>query len=282
MGDMEWPVDHDRGYAALADHASRIAGMICGGVGRPPQTASTRYVLEESRRLLDAWHPEGHPRPRSAAADTLDAIAAAWPSLCEGAVTGEEVLARQDGLWQRLMSEWPMGRYAQMSADALAAHDGPVGTVVELGAGVGVTTRLIRDSVAMRGGRLLATDLHYGASQAVDFDCPLLAQLPPADVVVATNALHCAADPVATLGWIRELLNPDGVLILGEGAPFPEPGVPWALNLLFGVCQGWFDRGGFRSPEFWTQAMSSAGFGRVSRHRWPSDRFEFGGVLVAS
>lgn len=275
-------VDWDERYAALADHAVRVARRIYGDGDAPTGSESASYLFTESRLLIEAYVDGGRPRRQEAAADALDAVAAAWESIRQGTESGEEVFQRHNGLWPRLMSEWPMGHYAQMSANALADVDLALETVVELGAGVGATTRLIRDVVHGRGGRLVATDLHYGRSLAVDFDQPLLPQVPIADAVVATNALHCARDPVVTLGWIRQVLRPGGVLILGEGAPFPEQRVPWALNLLFGACRGWYNRGGFRTPAFWLDAMRTAGFNVLDHSPWPSNRYELGGVYTAT
>ena len=178
-----------------------------------------------------------------------------------------------------------MGQYARMAAAAVCADLRPGTAVVELGAGVGATARLIRGPVAAAGGRLVATDQLYGAAARVDFDAPLVGQLGQADaqagVVVATNALHCARDPERTLRWIRELLPFSGQLVIAEGAPWPEDGVPWALDLVFGCLAGWHDRSGFRTWPYWREALRRAGFGRLQRTPVPSERYDLGGVVHA-
>jgi len=269
----------DERYAALCDHAHRIAvRLLADGDGRA-DTASGRYLLEQSARLAQAHVDGGRPRPDGPAADALDAVALDWPAIRAGTITGETVFERRPDLWRRLMGEWPMVYYAEMVTEALFDSARTPQTVVELGAGVGVTTRRLRRRMARWDGRVVATDLRYTGA-AADFDRRLLTQVPSADAVVATNALHCARDPALTLGWVREVLRPGGVLVLGEGAPCPEPGVPWALNLLFGACRGWYDRGGFRSPAFWLDALRQAGFDEVERRAWPSERYELGGAFI--
>ncbi|MEU8264301.1 methyltransferase domain-containing protein [Micromonospora sp. NPDC048999] len=282
MADVNDEATSDGRYAALCDHASRTARQILSHGPGGGSSGSAAYLYRRSEQFVAGHRSGDRPRPDCGAADALDAVARAYPAIRAGDLTGEEVFALHDGLWGRLMTEWPMGDYARMAADALASLVGAGGTVVELGAGVGATTRLIQPIVRARGGRLVATDLLYRGARAADFDRPLVGQVPGADVVVATNALHCSADPAVALRHVAALLEPGGALVLAEGAPFPTPGVPWALDLLFGACGGWFDRGGFRTPEFWLGALRAAGFVRVERIRWPSGRYYLGGCFVAT
>jgi long-chain acyl-CoA synthetase len=271
----------DDDYAALRDHARRVAASIVASRADGRAGAPARYVLRESARLVACTPDEGATPPPVAAVEALDLVHAGWDDIRGGAVSGEELFGAAGDLWARLMNDWPMGAYAELAARAFAAADGPAGAVVELGAGVGATTRRLRPLVEARGGALLATDVAYGPGRAIDFDRPLADQLPAADAVVATNALHCARDPEQTLRWIAEILRPGGLLVLAEGAPWPEPGVPWALNLLFGVFRGWYDRGGFRSSAFWLDALGRAGFEAVGHDPVPSHRYELGGCICA-
>lgn len=273
----------DERYAGLCDHARRVAFALLRQPGDEAATAScARYLLRTSACLAASHVDTGYPRPAGPAADALDAVAAKWPAVRDGVISGEQLFEGQPGLWARLMDEWPMGWYAQLAVEALLAQNAELSCVLELGAGVGATTRRLRR--ATPGTAIVATDLRYGPSGAVDFDQPILPQvleLGQVDTVVATNALHCAADPLATLHWIREVLRPGGLLIIAEGAPFPEPGVPWALNLAFGACAGWHDRRGFAEPEFWAGALAAAGYALADRVRYPSVKYELGGCFVA-
>jgi SAM-dependent methyltransferase len=276
----------DELYASLCDHAHQVATAVlndsCHGVSVSAECRSAiRYVHFECYRFVKAYAPRNGARPDGPAVEALDAVASAVNTALDDSHFYKSVFTDRPHLWHRLMSCWPMGYYATMTANALKSIEAPLGVVVELGAGVGATTRLVRPIVARRGGQLIATDLHYGHTRRVDFNLRLSEQLPTAHAVVATNALHCAADPVATLSWIGEVLRDGGALVFAEGAPYPEPGVPWALNMAFGPCHGWFDGGGFRTPNFWVSALDAAGFGEIYYEQWPSARYEFGGVFVA-
>lgn len=271
----------DSKYDAIYDHAWLAAVEIVRCGKRSVLSESGRYIFDECCKLLETTTCGYRLKSVGPVTDALDAIVSAWPSISRGERSGENVFEATGDLWFRLMEEWPMGYYADIVAGELAALELSGKTVVELGAGVGVTTRRIRRMITKHGGQLFATDLRYRGSQAADFDRPLLSQLPTADVVIATNALHCARDPVSTLNWIHQLVRPSGWIVLGEGAPFPRPNLPWALNLLFGACRGWYDGSGFRSPSFWLSALRTAGFVSVKRTRWPSDRYELGGAYIA-
>jgi hypothetical protein len=271
----------DELYAALCDYVHRRALVVAENTVEPSAPASIRYLSEESRRFVVAYPGGRRLRPSGAPADALDVVLDGWEELRAGRVSGEGLFAGHPRLWPRLMEEWPMGQYAEMVAETLAACAPSPATVVELGAGVGATTRRIRRHLLAKRGRLLATDKAYTGSSSIDFDSPLSDQLGFApDVVVATNALHCARDPQRALVGIAELLRPGGLVVLGEGAPFPEPGIPWALNLVFGPCHGWHDRGGFREAGYWTEGLRRAGFEDVTFEPCSSQRYDFGGVFT--
>jgi Methyltransferase domain len=274
------PREADERYRILLSHAQYVAGRIVA-TGRPASFSSAGHYLLRQSRLLASTGPGDRSRSSGIAAEALDGVDREWMRIANGTVTGEEILAASGDIWWRLMTEWPMGQYARMAAEEVAAHLPGRADVVELGAGVGATTRLIRGSVMAVGGRLTATDKMYGTAGAVDFDAPLLGQIASADVVVATNALHCARHPGRTLSWIRELLPPQGQLVIAEGAPWPQEGIPWALNLVFGTLTGWYDRQGFRPWPYWRDELGRAGFAVVSRIPFPSERYDLGGVIHA-
>lgn len=121
-----------------------------------------------------------------------------------------------------------------------------------------------------------------GSGRIFDFDAP-----PPDDLndfagIVATNAVHCAADPGRTLRWLRDLLAPGGVLVLAEGSsPTREDGRPWALDMLFSAFDGWWDRGGFRTRREWLALLAGQGFTELGSVRLAAGADDLGGVLVA-
>lgn len=74
-----------------------------------------------------------------------------------------------------------------------------------------------------------------------------------------TNALHCARDPAITMQRIDRMLNQGGLFLIAEGQPWTNPGVPWALNVPFGMVDGWWDRGGFLDRAKWLACCASSG-----------------------
>ena len=126
----------------------------------------------------------------------------------------------------------------------------------------------------------MATDVAYGGDRHLDVTQPFPANLAQADVVTATNVLHCVADPASAVAHMASAARPGGWVVIGEGAPEPSAGVPWALNLLFGPFAGWFDRGGFRPADTWAAALDEAGLESVADHPWHGRELCFGGVWI--
>lgn len=280
-------------YEGLLALAVRCARGILAGTS--PRTPSARYIAAQAMRLVNsrassAW---AHGDDDGPAADALHLLAAEWPRIATGEITGEQAIRTVPGLWRRLMSGWPMGDYADlMASHLLGCHDLALnGAVLELGAGIGRTSRLLAGHT---GIGYMRSDLHPGLLDEdlpgipamVNFDADIPA--PPWqpdegwDLIFATNALHCALDRTAAIGRASAALAPGGVLVLAEGAPETVPGVPWALNLLFGMFTGWHDRGGFRSRWDWLEDLAGAGLGPVGYVQLRAGRHDLGGVVWAA
>jgi len=103
------------------------------------------------------------------------------------------------------------------------------------------------------------------------------------DCIFAVNALHCAAEPLVTLGHLRQMIKPGGRLVLVEGAnPTTDAGTPWALNHLFGLFDGWWDVGGFRSLSIWKEDLKSAGFADVECQPYRAGGYRLGGIVCGT
>ena len=87
------------------------------------------------------------------------------------------------------------------------------------------------------------------------------------DMVLAANVLHATADLGKTLGNVRKLLKPGGLLVLLEGTS-PRR---W-VDLVFGLLEGWWrfsDRDlrpsyALMEPDNWSAILHSAGFENVA------------------
>jgi long-chain acyl-CoA synthetase len=272
-------------YTALLTRAAGTARVILAGP--PPRTPSARYITTAARALLDAGiKPDNAALSDVPAVQVLELLEKHWPELAAGETTGEQLIRAVPGLWRQLMSEWPMGDYADLLAAQLPGRK-LRGAVIELGAGTGRTSWLLS---GLTGDGYLRTDRELsrlppgppGTPAAVDFDreLPVPAGQPAGwDVIFATNALHCAADRPAAVRLAAAALAPGGMLLLAEGAPVTAPGTPWALNLLFGLFTGWHDRGGFRSRWDWLQDLTSAGLTPAGYVQLRAGRHDLGGVV---
>ncbi|KAI6496398.1 putative Hybrid PKS-NRPS biosynthetic cluster [Pyricularia oryzae] len=175
------------------------------------------------------------------------------------------------------------------------SHRHPQADVIELGAGVGATTRAILDAVGADGyGSYTFTDVSAGFfSEArarfaaehrggrmrfarLDVAADLQEQgfeRGAYDVVVAANVLHIAPDVAAALRRIRSLLRPGGFLVAVE----PTGGLAQVQLILGGLEGWWLAADGCRtvgpqlSVDSWDAKLWDAGFSglEVLRHHEP-------------
>lgn len=289
-----------RRLAALRDSGPRYEDLIGYAVTAAralvesphrPATAQAGHVHQQALALVTAF-PTAAPvagTPRSAAHDSLDALVSGWPEFAAGTATGEELMQRHRGLWKRLMTEWPMGSYPDLAARTLEAAGLLTGRILEVGSGVGNTTERIAHRVdgefvwSDRLPELVARGRWPGTGAVLDLDREPPAELGTFDTIVATNVVHCVADKPATLSRLHDLLVPGGRLVLAEGSsPTTGQGAPWALDFLFSLFDGWWDRGGFRTRWEWLALMEAAGLYRPGFSALRAGPYDLGGVVWAS
>jgi long-chain acyl-CoA synthetase len=275
-------------YEDLLQYARRSAIAIRDSPHRP-RTALASRLYAQALALIQATGTEQTPAPglpASAAHDALDALVEHWPALAGDADDGNGLMRAHPGLWRRLMTEWPMGSYAALMSDVLETEGLLRGRVLEVGSGVGNTTALIADRVdgdfvwSDGSPELVRRGRWPGRGVVYDFDHPPPPGLGGFTTILATNALHCAADKARTLGWLRSMLADGGTLVLAEGAnPTTAQGRPWALDFLFCAFSGWWDRGGFLTRWQWLSLLSAAGFERLGFTALRARGHDLGGVV---
>lgn len=276
-------------YQELLAYAHRIAAGVAAGPARPQGARASRMwahavSLAQSGPAERAEHEEAVIR--SAAHDALDLLAGYWPAIATAAGDGTAMMRQRPGLWRRLMTEWPMGSYAELACAVLRARALLRGSVLEVGSGVGNTTSLIAPLVqgsltwSDRSPDLVARGTWPGRGVVLDFDRPPPEGLGQFTAIVATNALHCAADKRASLAWLRSLLVDGGTLVLAEGSnPTTPDGMPWALDFLFCAFDGWWDRTGFLTRWEWLCLLEEAGFDHLGYSALRAGRHDLGGVV---
>jgi amino acid adenylation domain-containing protein len=193
-------------------------------------------------------------------------------------------------LAERLYRDSPFSRaYNDLMGEAVAAALArrPAGRplrILEVGGGTGATTQAVLG--------LLPTDCEYVFSdvsplflqraatrlparpglrfQALDLERePAEQGLVPGsfDLVLAANVLHATQDLRRTLGHVRRLLAPEGLLLLLEGTARQR----W-VDLVFGLTEGWwaFSDLGDRpdhplvSARRWIEILAASGFSTAS------------------
>ena len=281
--------DSAQKYADLLDYATAAARTLLTR-GPEPHCDRARHMHAQLRALTSAHTGAGGSSwsARTVAHECVDLVVDSWPALADGSVDGEDLMHDHRGLWKRLMTEWPMVGYATAMADVLTAGDLLRGRVLELGTGVGNTTSLIADRVAGefvwsdRVPELVDRGRWPGRGVVYDLDREPPAGIGTFDTILATNVLHCVADKQQTLRRLRSLLRDGGHLVLSEGAsPTTPSGVPWALDYLFSLWDGWWDRGGFVNRWDWLAMFRSAGLRDRGCSALRAGGHDLGGVVWA-
>ncbi|OHF03816.1 KR domain-containing protein [Colletotrichum orchidophilum] len=183
---------------------------------------------------------------------------------------------------------------------SVLAHANPKLRVLEVGAGTGSSTGRILPYLttqgveggppeAVRFGEYCYTDISAGffekardrfsyAASHMTFKKLDLEKHPETqgfadgtyDVIVAGNVLHATSDLLQTLRYVRGLLRPGGVLVLGETVNLDNV----RDGLIFGLLPGWWlregqwwstnkeyqDQGPLLTEEQWNMVLCEAGF----------------------
>ncbi|WP_432106341.1 SDR family NAD(P)-dependent oxidoreductase [Streptomyces sp. AA1529] len=291
---------HRRLFEALLDIL-----VTAGTLGREGERLVAAYPLRELSRAesdamvagLVAEFPSAEPTVR-----LLRRCLDAYPEVLTGRRPAAEVLF-PDGAGAEPPGAAPGGApdsgdvVAAVAAEAARARleTATAASVVELGSGSGATAARTLPALAPFGDRLryACTDPssrfteygrqrfghQYGFADFTVHDIAVAAATPElpageADVLLAANVLHAAADPDAALANAAALLRPGGALVLTEAVSAPEPSV-----MLFGLTAEWWPQPGaararlphapLLSADAWRAALAAAGFEEIRVHPLP-------------
>ena len=156
--------------------------------------------------------------------------------------------------------------------------------VLEVGAGTGGSTAYLLPDLAQRSAQYTFTDVSplfllkakqkfqdysFISYQRLDIEQEVTTQNFPThhyNIIIAANVLHATENLSVTLQQIKQLLAPNGLLILLEGT---QP-TRW-LDLIFGLTTGWWrfndqwrDNYPLLSASQWQTLLENHGFPKVS------------------
>ncbi|KAH8203888.1 hypothetical protein TruAng_001952 [Truncatella angustata] len=184
-------------------------------------------------------------------------------------------------------------------AHSVGASGGDAVRIIEVGAGSGGTTKRLAQVLNALGKRIeytftdIASSLVNQASRTFEeynwmkFDTLDIEEPPPSrlqgkfDIAIGTNCAHATRNQVSTIGNIRQLLNPDGCLILSEVTEV----VDW-YDIVWGLLDGWWlcedSSYPLQPPERWVQSFKKAGFQTVAQSEVPIRQFNSQSLIVGT
>ncbi len=243
--------------------------------GKPQRSALSDQLPSAVESVFD-WRNPSRDSAAWQAADRVHTYRNAGLAPTGGSASTESVYRSSPGLWKRLMNEAPMGEYAAMAAGLVKLRSKESWNVLELGAGVGNTTRhLVNLPLAVfRASDLrphLIMDFAPSIQAPVDFD-----EVVPGTwhCVVAVNALHCSREPSNALGNVLSALTTGGLFVMGEGQPSAL--FDSVLGDAFSGLDGW---DGFRRRDEWLIRMADVGFKRLGYAKLSHREHDLGGII---
>jgi len=274
-------------YQQIKCQAQQLARLILD-VKKPIQRPQVSYFLSQAKLLCELPIQEESMKLGGISCELLKSLKPYIGHFISGEWTAQRTLMAVNmhlpGFWQKLMTTPPMGDYARLCADhILSNRDICELSFLELGAGVGNLTSLIAKNMKSylrtdKEAKLL-NEKWQVQQEVYDFDKP--AKWRDIHTVAAVNALHCAQNKRATLSYIYEILRSGGSLIFSEGQNPVLDNEPWALNLLFGFYDGWWDRGGFLTRTEWIETLDEVGFKNINFIKMNAGVYDLGGLIWA-
>lgn len=258
----------DSGYQETLEAAGRLAQRI---VKFTPNTKQQRYIHDVATKLL----------PYAGSGDAYDSVKPYF--LAIDRKLEDWWYNRLDahifsGLpWKSLMNDTPMGGFPKLTHQFCKENNLYSGKVLEIGAGVGNFSRYVPEET-----NYIRTDIDSKFLQGkYRYECLLNIDKPYTesekyDLIVGVNVMHCSANKQTAILYAYEALEPNGVLLLGEGQ---SPAEVWALDILFGFIDGWWDRGGFIHRYDWLELFNRLSPQEIGYSVYREGKYDLGGIV---
>jgi acyl transferase domain-containing protein/acyl carrier protein/NADP-dependent 3-hydroxy acid dehydrogenase YdfG/1,4-dihydroxy-2-naphthoyl-CoA synthase len=290
----------DRHIAAILSASLRSLPETTPALARWRQAAEDLLSGTATANEADPWaawesyRRNGGPAAQMALAETT---LRALPDILSGRRPATAVMFPDGamGLVEAVYKDNPVAaRFSRTLAQAAAAFlrgsPRPSLRILEIGAGTGGTSEPVFEALVPYQDRvaeyrytdlsrafLIHAERRYGpqwpqlATALFNVEKPLAGQdVTPGgyDLVIAANVLHATADITRTMGHVRELLAPGGLLLINETSM-----ATLFTHVTFGLLDGWwrFTDPALRipgtpslTPESWRSVLASVGLGWVA------------------
>jgi len=178
--------------------------------------------------------------------------------------------------WEELMVDSPMGEFPKLADEFCRENKLYKGMVLEIGAGVGNFSRLVPKHVNYTRSDISKKFLIGKYENEIDLDICSEYPVSGFDLIVGVNVMHCAMDKRESIRHAYNALKEGGVLLLAEGQ---NPGEAWALDLLFGFIDGWWDLGGFINRQEWLEIMQEFNPAETGYSVYREGKYDLGGLI---
>ena len=223
-------------------------------------------------------------------AKLLETCLARYPEILTGEVNPLSVLfpGGSVALVEAVYRDNPVTDYfnkvvGDIVANYIRLRSGQNTRIIEIGAGTGATTQFVLPAISTSNVTYLFTDLSFGFlnkakvrfahHKFVDYRVYNIEKRPEADhqfdIVIAANVLHATVDIRNALKNARDLLSPEGILVVNEFTSRQD-----YATLTFGLTEGWWlnadgqriQHSALLTGEAWRSLIRGAGFYSVASH----------------
>lgn len=254
-------------YADTLAAAGRLADKI---LKYPVNTPQQKYLNDIARKLSCY---SGPGTPYTSVVPYFNAIDEHLDSWWNNRLP-KHIFAGLD--WNSLMKEHPMGGFPLLCHEFCEENNVYNGKLLEVGAGVGNFSQYIPSNTDYTRTDISDKFLQgcWQKEHKLDINQPY--NLGTFDSIIGVNVFHCSSNKLTAIKNAYNALNPGGILLLSEGQ---NPEEVWALDLLFGFIDGWWDQGGFIDRYQWLEMFHTLEHKEIGYSVYREGNWDLGGLI---